>query len=217
MNKASQKNESEHAFVAHMAEYNSTRNEIRQQLGFMNQSINYSIVFIGGGAAILLGNTDLILQQPSLLLIGAIFLSAIGLACLESLIWVGDLSKYEKNVLVPKIQKIIGWNSRPEYMVLRWEETRRFYRGRQALILITTFGKFSISSIGSIICIALFYITTTSNNHSWLPIESILFWLAVFLSILHVLIIILNGLFTFEIGSKPYINIYKSQVGKDKH
>jgi hypothetical protein len=168
--------ESERALSAHFKEYEVIHAEVNQRIGLRQELINYSIAITGATAALFgIGQPSVIEQQPVILLAVALLLISISWAATEASLHIGDLSKYIRDILTPKIQSLIGDNTSSEFIVLKWEKekidrsARMYYKG------IMSTGKHAIAFIPSVIFILLFYAARPPYIVAWSFLETLLF------------------------------------------
>ena len=169
------------AIQTHLAEYSALRDEINHQLSFQNQLINYSIAIIVGTTTLFaIGEPNIASQQPFLLLIASVLLSAISWTFLDASFQVNDLGKYIQHIIAPKLEVLIGSDDY-QFKVLQWEGSRIYRSPRIVYKGVVTLGKFAVPYIPSIVFVILFYSFRILLNSIWTNGELFLFWTSIVL------------------------------------
>lgn len=165
----------------HIHEYQAIRAEINQRLGLRQELMNYGIAAVGGSIALFsIGEPSVAEQQPFVLLVASLLLSAISWALLEHNLQIIDLSRYVEDILVPKIQALTSPEEGPVSSVLQWEtlklrrSPRLFFKGTMSM------GKYALTFIPSVGFLVVFYVLRSpSLGYEWSALETILWWMAV--------------------------------------
>ena len=184
------------AFDAHLAQFESIRDEITLATELQNNLVNYSIAAIGGAIA-LFAFTDksgisLLTKEPAILTIISVLMSMLTWASLEAEIRIHDYRSYIDQVLSKKVQDLIGGLTLPdEYIVFKMEiaEISRRNKVRWLSRGILVSGKFMISYIPAV-AILLVFTSSFANWHS-----NIWFWLAAIPAIIVPVVLIVQSIF----------------------
>lgn len=188
----------EMAFQAHVEHYKAIREEIVLLNTIQNQLVNYSIAIIAGSISLFtFGSPSIAEQQPFVLLIVSLLMSAISLAFMEAEMRIHDRGRYLEEVLRKKIQKIIGNERKYEYKVFKWESAdvegfRLLFRGLAAS------GKFLIAYVPSVVYIFVFYFSSNFDMQNPDLGVKILFFGAAIGSLLLPVCVVLNVIFIFD-------------------
>ncbi|MBC7877409.1 MAG: hypothetical protein H7Y59_09595 [Anaerolineales bacterium] len=217
MVKKQPENRDEHTLQAHLVEYQFLREEVITQITLQNQLAGYAIFIIAGTSSLFaIGSPSIAIQQPFLLLIASMLMSAITWASIDASFHANDMGKYIDSVLAPKIHRIIGDPENDEYKVFRWESTRIYHPIRLITKGIMGSGKFAVSYIPSVAFVFAFYITATSLKSLGL-IEQLLFWLSIIMVLVTPIAGIMNLAFILGMGKPQFTtSITTKKVTKKK-
>ena len=199
------KNRKEYAFNSHLAEFSALRDEINLSFQSQTNFVNYAIAIIGGTASLFaIGSPNLASESPFLLLIASILEASITLALLETSLHIGDMGKYIRCVITPKIQKIIQEDDNFEFDVFKWEEMNTQFTTRTVMLGVTKIGKYSISIIASVTFLLLFSYLKSDNFTTWIFSEKFLFIVAIVLILFPIVSTLSNLLFLFGISRNQF-------------
>ena len=206
----------EMAFTAHLAEYEAIRTEINLHYSFLNQLINYSIAIIAGVATLTsIAGLNFLSEQPIILLVASLLLSAIEWSFIETQLVANEFSIYTKNVLALKIQKIVSQDDVFELSVIRWDEFAQEnynkYRLRGTIKALTQTGKFLVPLIGSITMIILFYLS--HSLQLWTDMEKILFAVSIIAIAIPIIVLPIN--MVYLLANPPEKNNFKKEEEED--
>ena len=183
------------AFQAHLAHFEAIRDEINSLNQIQNQLINYSIAIVAGTLTLsTLGSPPVITQQPVVVLLVSMLMSAISWAFMEAELRIHDRGRYLEDTLRRKVQELIGNDNRFEYTVLKWESSdiafpRLLVRG------LTATGKFAIAYLPGVAAILAFQILRSANVAPWTTLETSLYWTAIGMAAVFPLSLLLNVVF----------------------
>jgi hypothetical protein len=179
------------AFEAHIAEYKALRDEILQDLNLQHQLIQFVVALNAAGVTLFfLGDPVLARQEPFILLLVSILLSALSLATADLGYAIQDISYYIQATLTPKVQSLVGEAKNDRFVVFKWEEAMWTKTPRLAFRGITSAAKYLISFVPSVFMIFTFYAFRKGDNGGWAIHELILFILAVIMAFLFLLSVI---------------------------
>lgn len=167
-------------FGAHLAEYETLRNEINQRSQLQNQLTNYAIAIVAGTVTLLaIGQPSIGVQQPFLFLVSSMMLSALSWSIIELNMIIHQIASYVQNVLSLKLQNLIGFDSSPDYTVLKWDAVLGSFFVNNILYGIVWSGKILITVIPGILFVILFYSIRSTNTLPWTISEIVMFALAI--------------------------------------
>ena len=193
----------ERALKAHLAEYESLRDEIIARYGIQNQLANFAIpIALGAASLFAIGDPNLASQQPFLLLIASMLISGICWSMVGANMHANDIQKYIRFTLSPKIRNLIATHASPDLQVIQWEGARLHRSGRLVVKGLVSLGRYAAAYIPSVVFIILFY-SMQPPIAKWTLAEAILFWAAIIMALTPIVAGLANSLFVTEVGSKP--------------
>jgi hypothetical protein len=195
----------ERAYQVHLKEYEVLRDEILLFISHQNQLMSYAIAIITGTATLfVIGQPSVANQQPFLLLVASLLMSAISWAAMEASLSMEDISLYIQKTLIPKIQCLVGDESRFEFQLLKWEGTHIDWSARSYFRVITSSGKAAISYVSSVLFIVAYVFLQPLYIGSWPITDKILFTLAIIVSLVVPLGALLNLLTSRRMRFKSF-------------
>jgi hypothetical protein len=164
------------AFRAHLAEYEAVRAEIEINFAQQDRLASYALALTTGATSLFfLGTPPVAVQQPFLLLVASLLLTAIGWALVETSLTIQLKSRYLLENLAPRVQALIGPADRPELRVFRWSESVVTFTARSYFHLIMAAGKYATAFVPSVALVVVFFSRKGPDLASWPSSERILF------------------------------------------